>query len=63
MANRVVEILMRRDNITLEEAENLVAEAEAEISQAIADGDFDVVDDIMCGNLGLEMDYIDDVYC
>ena len=51
--NPVVEILMRRDNITQEEAEQLVAEC----ADALEQGDMEAIQDY----LGLEDDYIFDV--
>ena len=50
---------MRRDNMTMEEAQALVESTKSEIADAIACGDFDLVEDLMYGDLGLEMDYID----
>jgi len=57
--NRIVEILCRRDGITVEEATRLVNEAK----EMIADigFDYDEAEQIMQDNLGLEMDYICDL--
>ena len=49
----VVDILMKRDGITKEEAEELIAEC----VEALAEGDFDA----MLEYLGLEDDYIFDI--
>ena len=51
--NTVVEILMRRDGLSEEEALELIDECR----EAIADGDFDAIGDY----LGLEDDYIFDI--
>lgn len=51
--NRVTKILMERDGLTEAEAESLRLEA----SEALENGDYDAVNDI----LGLEDDYIFDV--
>ena len=55
--NRVVEILMRRDGMTREEAEEKVQEVREMIVNASA---FEV-EDILIDELGLEMDYIFDL--
>jgi hypothetical protein len=55
--NRVVKILMERDGITREEAEELVNEAREEI---LASDPWEV-EDIMLDVLGLEPDYIMDI--
>ena len=57
--NRVLEILMRRDNLTQQEAEDRVLE----VKQMMEDCNYDPEEcvDIMCDELGLEMDYIEDV--
>lgn len=55
--NRVVEILMRRDGMAREEAEERVAEVREMIVNASA---FEV-ENIIADELGLEMDYIFDL--
>lgn len=59
--NRVVRILMERDSMTREEAEHLLNQVRDEMNDAIAEGDYDLAEDIMYSDLGLEMDYIMDV--
>lgn len=59
--NKVVEILMRRDDMTQQEAENLLKQVREEINDVIEDDDPAAVEDIMYTELGLEMDYIFDV--
>ena len=54
----IKQILMDRDDMTAEEAEDLIAEVKEEIRIATEDGDYSLVEDIMYGDLGLEMDYI-----
>lgn len=54
----VKQILMDRDNMTAEEAEELIEEVREEIQIAASNGDYELVEDIMYGDLGLEMDYI-----
>ena len=57
--NKVVEILMRRDNFTQQEAEDRVSE----VKQMMKDCGYDPEEctDIMNDELGLEMDYIEDL--
>lgn len=59
--NKVIEILMNRDDVTEEEARAIVSNAQKDILQAIEDQRYDTVEDIMYSQLSLEMDYIDDV--
>ena len=59
MANRIVEILCRRDGMSEEDAKALVDQTIAEINDNL--GDHEAVEDIMMCNLGLEMDYIFDL--
>ena len=59
--NKIVDILMRRDGVTKEEAKNTLEETREMINDAIASGNFDEVEDIMYSELGLEMDYIDEI--
>ena len=59
--NRVVKILMDRDNMSEEDAKDMVNSTKDEIEDAIACGDYDLVEDLMSGDLGLEMDYVFDV--
>ena len=62
MSRQTVEnILMQRDGMTRREAEKSVTLCTGEIEDAIACGDFDLVEDIVAGDLGLEMDYIFDL--
>jgi len=57
----IINILMRRDGISEEEAWNLVNECREEIEEAIARGDYIETDDIIASYLGLEPDYIIDI--
>ena len=61
MLNRIIPILMERDGMTKEEARIRVQEVREEIMEAIQDGMFDEVEDIMYSELSLEMDYIEDI--
>ena len=52
------DVLMQRDGMSAEEATELMEETRSEIFDAIHAGDFDLAEDIMMCDLGLEMDYI-----
>jgi len=61
MPTPVEEILVRRDGITLEEADRRIARARRTAKRAVFNGDYDSVEEIIQRELGLEMDYIMDV--
>ena len=54
----IKQILMDRDNMTAEEAEDLICAVREDIQFAASNGDYELAEDIMYGDLGLEMDYI-----
>jgi hypothetical protein len=58
---RVVKILMERDGYSKEEAIEIVNNCREEMNEAIADGDYELAEDIMACDLGLEPDYIFDI--
>ena len=56
----IVSILMRRDNMTREDAIDLFLQTEEEIQEAIGEGaSYDDIQDILEYNLYLEPDYLD----
>lgn len=57
--NEVKEILMGRDGMKPEEADELISEVREMIYEA--NGDIFEIEDILMDNLGLEMDYIFDL--
>jgi len=59
--NEIINILMRRDGISENEARNLVEECREEIETAIAGGHYMEAEDIIASYLGLEPDYIMDL--
>lgn len=59
--NRVIEILMKRDGLSKEDAYDLVNEVRAEMQDAIACGDYNLAEEIIESDLGLEPDYIFDI--
>lgn len=59
--NKVVEVLMKRDGMTKQEAQNHLAYVRQLMEDAVADGDFDLAEQLVASELGLEMDYIFDI--
>lgn len=59
--NEIIRILIHRDGLSEAEAEERVEEVKEEINEAIASGDYELVEDIVASELGLEMDYIFDL--
>lgn len=59
--NRVVEILMKRDNISKSEAEALVERTREEIEEYCAHEMYDAAEEAIYENLGLELDYVSDI--
>lgn len=57
--NRVIEILCRRDGISVKEAAARVRSVQEQL--AGANYDYDEVEDIMANELGLEMDFVMDL--
>jgi len=57
----VIEIIMRRDNVSYEEAEELVNNTIDEMYEYIDQGDYMTAEQVFVDNLGLESDYIDRV--
>jgi polyhydroxyalkanoate synthesis regulator phasin len=59
--NKVVKVLMSRDNMSRDEAEHYLQNVYKEIDEALAEDDYGLVEDIVYSELGLEMDYIFDI--
>lgn len=55
----IVKLLMRRDNISLMEAQEAINECKEELDVAILNGLWQDADDILKSYLGLEPDYLD----
>lgn len=55
----IVRLISRRDNISMNEAWNIVDNVCEELAYAVARGRYEEVEDIMLSELGLEMDYVD----
>jgi hypothetical protein len=59
--NRIVQIIMKRDNISQEEAEELFTVAKEEAQSAVDGGDIFAVEAILSDHFGLEPDYVFDL--
>lgn len=55
---KIIKILMNRDGITYEEAKKLYLDTQSELLDAIEGKSCLSPEEILIGNLGLEMDYI-----
>lgn len=55
-----VRVLMQRDGMSREEAEEMVNNAKRELNAMIEEGEYDEVEDMLLCDFGLEMDYIFD---
>lgn len=60
-SKKIEKILVKRDGISRNEAQNLIEECKEEIELAIATGNIDKVEDILRDYLGLEPDYLDEL--
>lgn len=54
----IIEILMRRDDLTREEAEIVFDDVAEQMQDAVDTGDYSLAEEILMYELGLEMDYI-----
>ena len=61
MNNNLVELLMRRDYLTREEAIEMLFTCKEDLERAVSDGNYSDVDDIIMDDLGLEPDYLFDI--
>lgn len=59
--SRIVDVLMQRDGLTKQEAVKRVQEVREMVYDAVESGMFDEAEDIVMSELGLEMDYIDEL--
>lgn len=60
MKNRVIQILMNRDELTEEEATEQFEEVKAMIDEAICNSVYEEVENILLDELSLEPDYLPD---
>ncbi len=62
MLESIKQILMRRDNMTEDEAEELISSAKEELTELISRNQLDQAFDICEIYFGLEEDYLDQLY-
>ncbi len=53
--------LMQRDNLSAEDAEVLISEAQDQLDMYLAEGDLDSAHDVCSEFFGLEPDYLEDL--
>ena len=58
VSKKIEKLLVKRDGISRNEAQNLIEECKEEIELAIATGNIDKVDDILRDYLSLEPDFL-----
>jgi len=58
----IKQILIRRDNFTVQEADNLITEAREELEYLLEDGNICDAENICMDYFGLEPDYLDELY-
>lgn len=56
--NEIIEILMHRDGVTYEEAREIYLECQSELMDALNGTSCLDPEEVLMGELGLEMDYI-----
>lgn len=61
MMNRVVEILMKRDGVTEEEAKSMGESCASELADAVYGTSLVEPDEVIMNELGLEPDYLEDI--
>lgn len=54
----IINILMKRDGLSFEEARRQCEDTVAEIHMAVASGDYLLAEELMMSDLGLESDYL-----
>jgi hypothetical protein len=57
--NDIINLIARRDNISILEATNIVSECMEEMEDAVMRGNWLEAEDILMSYLGLEPDYLD----
>ena len=58
---KISTVLMERDSLTFEEAQDLIESTRDQILEAIDRGSYLEVDDILMENLGLEPDFVEEL--
>ncbi len=58
----ITEVLMRRDGLSEEDAKREVEDFKADIEDSIMSGDLEDIEDALMNDLGLEPDYLMDIF-
>lgn len=61
MPSELKKVIMERDGLTSEEADELINEAKEALQEYLAEGDTEAAEDICSEHFGLEPDYIFDL--
>jgi len=56
----IKQVLMRRDGMSAEEADELIADAREDFNESVANGDFSVLDNFCSEWFGLEPDFLEE---
>ena len=56
--NQIIRHIMRLENCTREDAEEILDDVLNEVNIAIQQGDYELAEDIWTGDLGLDLDYM-----
>lgn len=56
--NHIIRHIMRMENCTPEDAEEILDDVMNEVNIAIQQGDYELAEDIWTGDLGLDLDYM-----
>lgn len=56
--NEIIGYIMRMENCTREDAEEILDDVLNEINIAIRQGDYELAEDIWIGDIGLDLDYM-----
>ena len=57
----IIETVMEQEGLTRKEAIRFVKEVRAKLRKAVSSGSYDEAEEILSGELGLEMDYLFDL--
>lgn len=56
--NEIIRHIMRMENCTRQDAEDILDDVLNEVNIAIQQGDYELAEDIWIGDLGLDLDYM-----
>ena len=58
MNNPIINVLMKRDNMSKEDAVSKFKEVRSMVREAVNEGSYSEAEDIVANELGLELDYV-----